>query len=64
MREARNSLMTDLNIMTIGVSLGGLIFHGIISFALTAGVLQEYLLGSDLKMDRARSVRFDTSALP
>ena len=56
--------MTDLNIMTIGVSLGGLIFHGIISFALTAGVLQEYLLGSDLKMDRARSVRFDTRALP
>ncbi len=54
--EARSSRMTSLNILAIGAALGGFISHGIISFALTVGVLQEYLPGSSSQVDRARSI--------
>ena len=48
--------MTSLNILAIGAALGGFISHGIISFALTVGVLQEYLPGSSSQVDRVRSI--------
>ena len=34
--------MTTLNLLTAGIALCGSISYGIISFALTVGVLQEY----------------------
>ena len=52
--------MTSLNLLTVGVALGGLISHGIISFVLTVGVLQEYQLSSNSQMDRVRIIRLNT----
>lgn len=58
-REARSGRMTAMEILTVSVVFGGLIFLGIISFTLTAGVLREYLLADGLHTECAGEVRPD-----
>ena len=53
--------MTGLNILTITVAIGGLIFFVAVSFALTTGVLREYLFKNVVQTDGAKSVRLDTN---
>ena len=53
--------MTTLDILSVGVVLGALISFGIISFALTADILREYLLIETMRAYTARDDRSETS---
>jgi len=48
--------VTSKYLLTVSVALGGLVFYGIISFALAVGVLREYLRGGNSRVDRAQSI--------
>jgi len=50
--EARNGQMTNLDIITVTLALGGLISLVTISFALTTDVLRGYVLTSSIQPDR------------
>ena len=53
--------MTNLDILSVGVSLGALISFAIISFSLTTGVLREYLLADVMRTSSARRDRPEDS---
>jgi hypothetical protein len=53
--------MINLDMLSVGVSLGALISFAVITFALTTDVLREYLLADALRTNSAQRDRTEDS---